>query len=357
MIMLAKALEYANFDRVRVTKIHYAGMLQYDGELKLPSKYLVSPPKIDRTLGEYFAKKGLRTFACSKTVKFGPVTFFWNGNRSSLVDSKLETYVEIQSDQESTLLELQLVCKFKPEKSTLIHGLCCSIAFFLCLFDLPIGSLSMKQQIQLSRGQYQRVDKQVEQEFEEVLEDEHLVHIPEGGPLTGNKAPKISIKDLNRFTDAGDLILSLASLDIYAGTVVGIIGPSGSGKSTLLRALNRLWEPPPDTVFLDAQDITKLDVISVRRRVGMLFQLPALFDGTIADNLNYGPSLKGERLSHDRLVELLRYADLDSSFLSKSITGLSVGMEKFLNCLVERMSQQLWITRATCSNWTVFYRA
>lgn len=189
-------------------------------------------------------------------------------------------------------------------------------------------ALSMKHQIQLSPsvGQYQRVDKQVEDdELEEDIEHEHLVHIPEGGPLAGIKASKISIKDLNRYTDSGDLILSGVSLDIHAGTLVGIIGPSGSGKSTLLRALNRLWEPPPDSVFLDGQDVTKLDVISVRRRVGMLFQLPALFDGTIADNLNYGPSLKGESLSHDRLVDLLRYADLDSSFLSKSITGLSVG--------------------------------
>lgn len=67
MIMLAKALEYEKFDkfdRVRVPKIHYAGMLQYDGELKLPSKYLVNPPEIDRTSGEYFARSGIRTFAC-----------------------------------------------------------------------------------------------------------------------------------------------------------------------------------------------------------------------------------------------------------------------------------------------------
>lgn len=67
MVMLAKALEYENFDkfdRVRVPKIHYAGMLQYDGELKLPSKYLVSPPEIDRTSGEYLVRNGIRTFAC-----------------------------------------------------------------------------------------------------------------------------------------------------------------------------------------------------------------------------------------------------------------------------------------------------
>ncbi|KAL6853561.1 hypothetical protein ACP4OV_019590 [Aristida adscensionis] len=101
MVMLAKALEYADFnkfDRVRVPKIRYAGMLQYDGELKLPSRYLVSPPEIDRTSGEYLVKNGIRTFACSETVKFGHVTFFWNGNRSGYFDETKEEYVEIPSD-------------------------------------------------------------------------------------------------------------------------------------------------------------------------------------------------------------------------------------------------------------------
>lgn len=67
MVMAAKAFEYENFDkfdRVRVPKIRYAGMLQYDGELKLPSHYLVSPPEIDRTSGEYLTHNGVRTYAC-----------------------------------------------------------------------------------------------------------------------------------------------------------------------------------------------------------------------------------------------------------------------------------------------------
>ncbi|XP_031112792.1 2,3-bisphosphoglycerate-independent phosphoglycerate mutase [Ipomoea triloba] len=101
MVMLAKALEYENFDkfdRVRFPKIRYAGMLQYDGELKLPSRYLVSPPEIDRTSGEYLVHNGVRTFACSETVKFGHVTFFWNGNRSGYFNADMEEYVEIPSD-------------------------------------------------------------------------------------------------------------------------------------------------------------------------------------------------------------------------------------------------------------------
>ncbi|XP_054784642.1 2,3-bisphosphoglycerate-independent phosphoglycerate mutase [Prosopis cineraria] len=101
MVMIAKSLEYENFDkfdRVRFPKIRYAGMLEYDGELKLPSHYLVSPPEIDRTSGEYLVHNGIRTFACSETVKFGHVTFFWNGNRSGYFNSELEEYVEIPSD-------------------------------------------------------------------------------------------------------------------------------------------------------------------------------------------------------------------------------------------------------------------
>ncbi|WOL14749.1 2,3-bisphosphoglycerate-independent phosphoglycerate mutase [Canna indica] len=101
MVMIAKALEYENFnkfDRVRFPKIRYAGMLQYDGELKLPSHYLVSPPEIKRTSGEYLVHNGIKIFACSETVKFGHVTFFWNGNRSGYFDSSMEEYVEIPSD-------------------------------------------------------------------------------------------------------------------------------------------------------------------------------------------------------------------------------------------------------------------
>ncbi|CAH1433215.1 unnamed protein product [Lactuca virosa] len=108
MTMLAQALEYEKFDkfdRVRFPKIRYAGMLQYDGELKLPNHYLVSPPLIERTSGEYLVNNGIRTFACSETVKFGHVTFFWNGNRSGCFNSEKEEYVEIPSDSGITFNE------------------------------------------------------------------------------------------------------------------------------------------------------------------------------------------------------------------------------------------------------------
>lgn len=78
--------------------VTYAGMLEYDGDLKVPSRYLVEPPDIDNTMGDYLAATGLRCFAVSETQKFGHVTYFWNGNRSGYIDVELEEYVEIPSD-------------------------------------------------------------------------------------------------------------------------------------------------------------------------------------------------------------------------------------------------------------------
>uniref|UniRef100_A0A2P2IHB1 Uncharacterized protein MANES_10G090300 n=1 Tax=Rhizophora mucronata TaxID=61149 RepID=A0A2P2IHB1_RHIMU len=92
---------------------------------------------------------------------------------------------------------------------------------------------------------------------------------------------KLRIRNLTRKSDGGTSILHGINMDIPKGVIVGIMGPSGSGKSTVLRALNRLWEPPAGTVFLDGRDIRDLDVLALRRKVGMLFQLPALFEGSL----------------------------------------------------------------------------
>ncbi len=87
---------FDKFDRVRYPQVTYAGMLQYDGDLQLPKRFLVAPPAIKDTSGEWFSKAGVAQFACSETQKFGHVTYFWNGNRSGKFDG--ETYVEVPSD-------------------------------------------------------------------------------------------------------------------------------------------------------------------------------------------------------------------------------------------------------------------
>jgi 2,3-bisphosphoglycerate-independent phosphoglycerate mutase len=86
------------FDRGARPDVTYAGMMQYDGDTKMPPRFLVEPPVIDRTLGEYLARNGVTQYAISETQKYGHVTYFWNGNRSGKFDDASETYVEIPSD-------------------------------------------------------------------------------------------------------------------------------------------------------------------------------------------------------------------------------------------------------------------
>ncbi|MBQ9807067.1 MAG: 2,3-bisphosphoglycerate-independent phosphoglycerate mutase [Clostridia bacterium] len=90
--------DFDKFDRVRVPSVVYAGMLEYDGDLHIPSKYLVSPPEITNTMSEYMANTGIPVLAISETQKYGHVTYFWNGNKSGKFDDALETYIEIPSD-------------------------------------------------------------------------------------------------------------------------------------------------------------------------------------------------------------------------------------------------------------------
>ena len=90
--------EFDKFDRVRVPKVVYAGMLEYGGDLHIPHKYLVSPPEITNTMSEYLTVTGVSQLAISETQKYGHVTYFWNGNRSGKFSEELETYIEIPSD-------------------------------------------------------------------------------------------------------------------------------------------------------------------------------------------------------------------------------------------------------------------
>lgn len=93
-----EADELREFDRGSKPKVHYAGMMQYDGDLGIPRNYLVTPPAIDRTLGEYLAATGVHQLAISETQKYGHVTYFFNGNRADKFNEALEDYVEIKSD-------------------------------------------------------------------------------------------------------------------------------------------------------------------------------------------------------------------------------------------------------------------
>ncbi len=122
---------------------------------------------------------------------------------------------------------------------------------------------------------------------------------------------KLSVKGLN-FYYGNFRALADVSLDFPENRITALIGPSGCGKSTLLRTLNRMGDLVPKTrvegqVILDGQNIytPDVDVVSLRRRVGMVFQRPNPFPKSIYDNVVYGPRLLGirNRRTLDEIVE------------------------------------------------------
>ena len=100
-IEISRAFEekdFTCFDRGTLPDIMFAGMLEYDGDKHIPKNYLVNPPEISNTLGEYLVNKKYYSLALSETQKYGHVTYFWNGNKSGYFDEKYEEYIEIPSD-------------------------------------------------------------------------------------------------------------------------------------------------------------------------------------------------------------------------------------------------------------------
>jgi putative ABC transport system ATP-binding protein len=101
-----------------------------------------------------------------------------------------------------------------------------------------------------------------------------------------------------------------------------LVGPSGSGKSTLLRLLNRLADPDSGVVSMRGEDVRDIDVLELRRRAVLVPQLPAPLPGTVADNVRYGPSLRGRDTDVVRWLDL---AGLDAGYADRDASRLSVG--------------------------------
>jgi putative ABC transport system ATP-binding protein len=119
-------------------------------------------------------------------------------------------------------------------------------------------------------------------------------------------------------------VLRELSLVIEPGATA-ILGPSGSGKSTLLRLLNRLADADEGVVRFHGDDLRELDPLELRRRAVLVPQLPAPVPGSVADNVRFGPALRG--VDVDPLGPLDQ-AGLDSSYAERDAGRLSVGEQQ-----------------------------
>lgn len=167
--------------------------------------------------------------------------------------------------------------------------------------------------------------------------------------MTASAAIKMQLRQLNFYYGTRRAIENI-DLDIFEHRITALIGPSGCGKSTLLRTLNRMNDLVPQaraegSVTLDGEDILSpgVDVVEVRRRVGMVFQRPNPFPKSIYDNVAYGPRLLGVRRRGDLddLVEKsLRSAalwDEVKNKLNESGLALSGGQQQRL-CIARTIS-------------------
>jgi putative ABC transport system ATP-binding protein len=128
--------------------------------------------------------------------------------------------------------------------------------------------------------------------------------------VTYSRGGKVVLKDVS------------ASLPVGASS---LLGPSGSGKSTLLRLLNRLADPDGGRVLYEGRDVREYDPLALRREVSLVPQLPALIDGTVHDNVAYGPRLAGRSFNARSCLEL---AGLDPAFEDRDAAKLSVGEQQ-----------------------------
>lgn len=128
------------------------------------------------------------------------------------------------------------------------------------------------------------------------------------------------------------------SFGLHRGETLAVVGPSGSGKTSLLRCLNRLAEPTMGRLRLHEQDYDNYPVTELRRKVGLVFQLPALFPGTVMDNAVYGPRLQGVEVEQTTKLarKALEAVDLGDRVDQQADT-LSVGQAQRL-CLARALA-------------------
>ncbi len=164
---------------------------------------------------------------------------------------------------------------------------------------------------------------------------------------TAPAATKLSVRNLNFFY-GGFQALRDINIEIPEKQITALIGPSGCGKSTFLRTLNRINEMirgarAEGTVMLDGEEVLSLDITSLRRRVGMVFQRPNPFPKSIFDNVAYGiriNGLKGEGSLQDKVEHSLRIAALWDEVkdkLHQSAYSLSGGQQQRL-CIARALA-------------------
>ncbi len=131
-------------------------------------------------------------------------------------------------------------------------------------------------------------------------------------------------------------IISSLGLEVQRGELITIMGPSGSGKSTLLRLINRLSELDSGIILFNDRDTRDYDPLELRRKIGMVFQIPIVFRGSVRDNIALGMKLWG---SYTDIEALARDMGIPEDLLDADALPLSIG-EKQRVCIARALANQ-----------------
>jgi len=142
----------------------------------------------------------------------------------------------------------------------------------------------------------------------------------------------INLEDLTKvFPGQDEPAVDDLSMEIYEGEIVVLVGPSGCGKTTTMKMINRLIEPTSGRIFLEGEDVTKVNSDNLRRRIGYVIQQIGLFPHmTIADNIATVPKMLGwdKKRTSDRIDELLEMTGIDLSYRDRYPKELSGGQRQ-----------------------------
>jgi len=146
------------------------------------------------------------------------------------------------------------------------------------------------------------------------------------------KITNIEIKNICKVKN-GKTILKNINLKITGGGRYILFGPSGAGKTTLLRLLNRMDDPTSGEILIDGQNIAELPILNLRKKIGLVFQIPVIFDGTVKDNLMapYDIGAINKPPTDAELKHVLDLSGLNIDFLNRKASELSIGEKQRVN--------------------------
>lgn len=157
-----------------------------------------------------------------------------------------------------------------------------------------------------------------------------LSHLQENKIMRKIELRNITHRKLHHNTTADPIlktILDDVSFSVETGEIFAIMGPSGSGKSTLLRLINRLEDPVSGEILVDGKNVREYPVRDLRRKVGLILQLPFMFEGSVEDNLLYGPRIAGinKEEKNKEIESLIPWFGFGKDILDRDPQKLSVG--------------------------------